>query len=243
MKYLAHVALQKRLAQLPESLSLAEPNIISGVMGSKRRDLSILKTPFHREYANCRPEPNAVLKFTRQFGLLDWKGQFVGQADVAGLKFSFDMEAWREHRAKFLSAWATASINPKGLPWEIVPDNFPLPFDGSTWMVLGGLGEKEHASMLLKGPQTLWRLTEKGPVAYVYAQTSWQYLWMLLSFERREHLRTCQNPDCPAPYFIAHRKDQMFCGEDCAHRIAVRRWWSQHGNKWRRTRIKRKTRG
>lgn len=241
MKYLAQVAIQNHLARLPGSVSLAR-NVISGVMGSKRRDLSALKTPFHREYANCSLARDAVLRFTRQFGLLDWEGQFVGQSDVAGLKFSFHFEEWREHRAKFLSAWGTVSRNPKGLPWDIVPDSFPLPFDGATWMVLGGESKMDPASLLLKGPQTMWRVSEKGPVAYVYTQTSWQYLWMLLSFEKREHVRTCQNPDCPAPYFIAGRKDQMFCGEDCAHRIAVRRWWSKHGNQWRQTRKSRRRR-
>jgi len=220
---------------------LTDRNVISGVMGSNRRDLSALKTPFHYEYANCRPVDKDVLKFTRRFGFLDWDGQFVGKSDVAGMQFSFHMEEWREHRTKFLSAWATTSRNRKGLPWEIVPDNFPLPSEGSTWMILADKGE---ASMLLKGPQTMWQVTEKGPVAWVYVQSPWQYLWMLLSFEKRERVRICQNPECAAPYFIARRKDQRFCSEDCSHRIAARRWWSEHGNEWRQGRMgRRKTKG
>jgi len=224
------VTLQKHLAPLPESISLTH-NVISGVMGSRRRDLS--KTSFHCEYANCLTARDAVLKFTRHYGPLDWDGQFVGKSNVARMQFSFHMEEWREHRAKFLSAWGTTSRNQKRLPWEIVPDNFPLPSEGSTWMILSG---KDNASILLKGPQTMWQVTEKGPVAWVYARSPWQYLWMLLSFQKREHVRICQNPECATPYFIATRKDQLFCGKDCAHRIAVRRWWSEHGNEWRRGR-------
>ena len=237
------VKLEKRLAPLPQSVSLAERNIVSGVMGSRQCDLSMLRAPFHREYANWPPEPNAVLRFTQKYGLLDWEGQCSGRSDVAGLQFRFHMEEWREHRAKFLSAWATASINRRGLPWEIVPDNFPLPDNGSTWMVLEGLREKDDASMLLKGPQTVWKLSEEGRVAYIYAQTTWQYLWILLGFEKRDSQRVCKNPDCPAPFFIARRKDQVFCGEDCAHIIVGRRWWKKHGNEWRQARKQPKLKG
>ncbi len=234
MKYLATIQLQKCLAPLPQSICLAEPNVISGVMGSKRRDLSALREPFHREYANCTLDRKAILMFTRQYGLLDWEGQFAGRTDLAGLKFTFHVEEWREHRANFLSAWATTSRNQKGLNWSIVPDTFPMPSTRSAWMVF------DHNSLIVKGPKTLWTLTEKGPVARVYAQTSWEYLWMLLCFEQREKLRSCENPKCAAPYFIARRKDQRFCGEDCAHLIAASRWWTQHGKEWRRRRASRK---
>jgi hypothetical protein len=238
--YLAKIRLEKRLAPLPESIFLTEPNIISVVMGSKRCDLSALREPFHREFANSRADGKAVLMFTRQYGLLDWAGQFAGRTDVAGQKFSFDVETWREHQVNFLSAWATASRNPRGLPWEVVPVNFPIPTADSTWQVLSGLREGDDGSLILKGPHTLWKLTEEGPSAYIYAQTTWEYLWMHLCFEKRANLRTCRNPDCGARYFISHRKNQTFCGQDCAHRIAVRRWWNHHGSEWRKSRSKRR---
>lgn len=41
-------------------------------------------------------------------------------------------------------------------------------------------------------------------------------------------LRYCANPDCPAPYFIAKRKDQLYCENVCAapaKRAAQVRYW------------------
>jgi hypothetical protein len=230
MKYLARVELQRHLATVPQSVSLAR-NTISGVLGLKRIDLSALREPFHREYANCLGDAKAVLKFVERFGHLDWDRKFAGKTDLLGQKFHFRMEEWWEYRARYLSAWATLSINSKGLPWNIVPCGFPMPCAGSTWLILGD-------SLTLKGPETLWRVAENGPTAFVYSQTAWEFLWLLLSFEKRQSLRICKNEGCTARYFIARRKDQVFCSEDCSHKVAVRKWWAQCGNEWRRSRKK-----
>jgi len=197
------------------------------VLGPKRRDLSALKEPFHRKYANCPPDPWAALMFTKQYGLLDYDREFTGRTDVAGLKFSFHMRDWLEQRAMFLSAWVTASINPRKPPWAIVPSFFPWPSNDRTCAPLGD-------ELVVKGPETFWSLTRDDLIAQVYSKTAWEYLWALLCFEKSANLRKCQNPECDAPYFIATRKDQLFCGGDCAHRIAVRRWWTKHGNAWRK---------
>jgi hypothetical protein len=234
MKYLARVEIQRHLATLPHSVSFAG-NSISGVLGSKRIDLSALREPFHREYANCLGDAKAVLKFVERFGHLDWERKFTGKTDLAGQEFQFRMEEWQEHRAKYLSAWSTVSRNSKGLPWNIVPSSFPLPYAGSTWMIVGD-------SLVLKGPETLWRVTENGPTALVYSQTGWEFLWLLLSFEKRQSLRICKNEGCTARYFIARRKDQVFCSADCSHKVAVRKWWARRGNEWRKSRKSKKSR-
>jgi hypothetical protein len=48
----------------------------------------------------------------------------------------------------------------------------------------------------------------------------------------------CRNPDCPAPYFFASRKNQKFCGTSCqepARREGQRLWWEKkHGKSKRR---------
>jgi hypothetical protein len=49
----------------------------------------------------------------------------------------------------------------------------------------------------------------------------------------------CSNKECPAPYFFARRKSQKFCSDICAlpaQREHKRRWWSRHGEKWRKRR-------
>jgi hypothetical protein len=51
---------------------------------------------------------------------------------------------------------------------------------------------------------------------------------------RNSHLaKACGNPDCPAPLFIAQRKSQVYCGEDCAlvyQQEWKRKWWKDKGS-------------
>jgi hypothetical protein len=52
-----------------------------------------------------------------------------------------------------------------------------------------------------------------------------------------DRLRRCENPACPAPYYIAKRRNQKFCTEICAapaQREQKSAWWSEHGEKWRK---------
>jgi hypothetical protein len=54
-------------------------------------------------------------------------------------------------------------------------------------------------------------------------------LWGCL--RQAEHLVYCGNPECPAPYFIATRKDQRYCSDDCAapaKRQAKLKWWNEN---------------
>jgi hypothetical protein len=47
----------------------------------------------------------------------------------------------------------------------------------------------------------------------------------------------CENPDCPAPYFIRKRKTQKFCeAGPCVGygaRQRANKWWKAHGTEWR----------
>lgn len=55
--------------------------------------------------------------------------------------------------------------------------------------------------------------------------------------------KVCGNPECPAPYYIAQRKSQRYCGEQCAdlfQREAKRNWWRERGSEWRETRREQK---
>lgn len=56
----------------------------------------------------------------------------------------------------------------------------------------------------------------------------------------------CENPECPAQYFLAKRKDQKYCERgECtaqAQREYARKWWSEHGTAWRASRKKGKDR-
>ena len=56
-------------------------------------------------------------------------------------------------------------------------------------------------------------------------------------FRNSRLAKVCENPDCPAQYFIAKRGTQRYCGEDCAsvfQREWKLSWWREKGSKLRR---------
>lgn len=56
-----------------------------------------------------------------------------------------------------------------------------------------------------------------------------------------EQMRYCANPTCPTPYFIAKKRRQKYCSEECAlpaQREFKKAWWSEHGAAWRAARKK-----
>ena len=58
-------------------------------------------------------------------------------------------------------------------------------------------------------------------------------------FRQSALAKVCANPDCPAPYFVAHKTAQRYCMTECAQvfqREWKRRWWKERGKQWRRNR-------
>lgn len=50
-----------------------------------------------------------------------------------------------------------------------------------------------------------------------------------------DRMRMCRNRDCPAPYFVAGRRDQRYCSAECAapaKLAAKRRCWHLHKREW-----------
>ena len=50
-----------------------------------------------------------------------------------------------------------------------------------------------------------------------------------------DRLRVCQNRTCPARYFVAGRRDQLYCSPDCAvpaTRESKLRSWHRHKREW-----------
>jgi hypothetical protein len=61
----------------------------------------------------------------------------------------------------------------------------------------------------------------------------------------RKRMQVCLNGDCPAPYFVASRRDQRYCSHECAApamRAAKRRSWHRHKGQWLKQRKRTKTR-
>jgi hypothetical protein len=67
-----------------------------------------------------------------------------------------------------------------------------------------------------------------------------QAFWYLIDHPRIG--RFCPNPGCPAPYFIPAKRGQRYCALMCtadAQRSHKKKWWAEHGQEWRRERLKR----
>lgn len=61
-----------------------------------------------------------------------------------------------------------------------------------------------------------------------------------LLLQNADRIKVCANPDCPAPYFVAHKAIQRYCSPDClklAQREWSRDWWNRVG-KFERARRK-----
>jgi hypothetical protein len=64
-------------------------------------------------------------------------------------------------------------------------------------------------------------------------------------FLQSTRAKRCANSDCPAPYFMAQKTTQRYCTDKCAEVFQKewkRKWWTEHGDAWRRARRKTKRR-
>jgi len=55
------------------------------------------------------------------------------------------------------------------------------------------------------------------------------------AYRLMDRMRKCGNPACPAPYFLAVRRGQLYCSRICAgpaHQAVKNRWWKEKGKKW-----------
>jgi len=174
-----------------------------------------------------------VLEFTRKYGLLDPTGKYCGwEPNYPGGKFSFKVASWVELQSEFRQHW---DWNNNPADWQTVKHD-----------LMGFLSSEVDNSPEFCHPGVeVDYILDLGPKPYILlrAQTLWQYLYTLLLFHSVGDLRTCQNPDCPAPRFVARRKDQVFCSSDCSALLAKRRWWAKHGEEWRNSRIKKRRKG
>jgi len=232
--YLAEATLQHHLALLPERVELVHRrgHEICGVLGSKGLEFSSLREFPPRIFVNWASTPESVLQFTRRYGLLDPTGKYTEEKleDKKTRAFSFKVASWIQSQKYFQQYW---DWNADGGSWDVVLDDLTAELMGS---LVVGAPELPHLGIevteILRGPK---------PCLVLTAHTLWQYLCTLLVFQKEGELRRCQNRDCPAPRFVARRKDQVFCCTDCAALIAKRRWWKKHGDEWRRRRAQKGT--
>jgi hypothetical protein len=242
-RYLAKAMLERHLATLPSSVELKgqKRHLVCGVlppvsahkMGRETLDFNSLAEFPHKIFVNWPATPEGIVAFTRKYGLLDPIGKYCGwRVRDEGANFSFRVASWRDSQDLFRQYW---DWNANWGNWNIVRHDLS-----------GELIETEvvGAPNLCHPGIEVTDLIELGrkPFVVLTAQTLWQHLCTLLMFHDVGELRYCKNSDCPAPRFMARRKDQVYCSDDCSSLLAKRKWWASHGEEWRRERAKKKRR-
>jgi hypothetical protein len=92
----------------------------------------------------------------------------------------------------------------------------------------------EYLKALLYGTRVEFNW-KRGEIVYEPQNDFERALYAL--FRNSGLAKVCENPECPAPYFIAQRKSQCYCGEDCAlvyQREWKRDWWKKKGSSRRK---------
>ena len=196
--------------------------MISGGLGSDVKDLSRISEPIHRVFANWGATADEIVVFTKRFGILD--AEYCGREPFIGKKansFFFLTGDWQNLHALFCRWWKE-------------------PFAPGMFEELKAWVEYNDAQPLKPVPTVVVSKVKRSFATQIVAPDLWRYLVLLFLGEEQQMLRVCRRSDCPAPYFIATRRDQKYCGTDCSQLVATRNWWSKHGKEWRRKRKKEK---
>jgi len=231
-RYLAEARLEHHLAILPKTVEL-KGRKICGELGEEKLEFASLREPPHKIFVNWTPTPESILEFTRKYGLLDPTGKHCWwqvENNSRRKYFSFSVASWVANQESFRWYWDGGT---DWATWDVA--RLEMAAELSAW----GAPENCMPGIELNDIRSLG----PKPILIIQANTLWHYLCTLLVFHKFGDLRVCQNPECPAPRFIARRKDQVFCGGDCAGLVAKRRWWAKHGNQWRRRRTQKALEG
>lgn len=102
--------------------------------------------------------------------------------------------------------------------------------------IKGGLGEDYIERCAGQWMKFSW-IFQAGRAELV-PEDLWSAICVLFLRDRAARkTAVCENPDCPAPYFIRKRKTQKFCEAgpcvDYGARLRANKWWNAHGNEWR----------
>jgi hypothetical protein len=194
--------------------------------GTKSKDLSRLREPLHVQFANWDDSLEGFIRFTKRFGWLD----------IHGGSDCYSNWLYRHRRFCQYWEWNGQESEWDGLAAELTEHLLAAvrqEVEPDTMYTIGGVFAVSESAVRfeLHGHKLVPRLVPGS---------LWQHLLTLLADEQLGRLRICENSECPAPYFIARRADQQFCGSDCAGLVAKRRWWQEHGKEWRKKRRKSK---
>ena len=205
---------------------------ISGTISEQAQISAKWKVPPHRQFANLPQapastsgvqreviDPKAMLKFVNQYGFLRAKSlgghRYMQEVKRALPATQENMEAAREVPEIMANL---VEDNPQGVLQYAWTANDDFVIEQLSREAVGGLTVEVSA--------------ETGEVV-ITARDMWSLVCLLFL---RDHAAgktaICNNPDCPAPYFIRGRKTQKICeAGDCvswAQRKYALKWWREN---------------
>jgi hypothetical protein len=88
----------------------------------------------------------------------------------------------------------------------------------------------------------------KGGRAELLAEDLWAVICVFFLRDRAAgRTAICENPGCPARYFIRKRSTQKFCEvgpcKEYGARLRSNKWWQVHGEAWRESKQKKSNKG
>jgi hypothetical protein len=166
------------------------------------------------EFANYPRNPEGVLRFTRQYGILE-------APPSSDERFSFQIDDWRKKQNLIRHDWEVS-----------------LYFSGK-WG-LAQHGELKQQSLRVERGEE-WILREgklEYKVSSLFRLIHLEFVSIPLA-----RVRKCKHAGCKNPYFVARHLGQQYCSEVCARwaqREWKKEWWEKNGARWRNKRIKTK---
>ena len=171
-----------------------------------------------QDFANVQNDPKDILRFVKRYGVLRQREletvEVPDEPPILRGKFFLSCDGWLHHQSTFRGYWELGQKDSAEMARLI---SFELGLYGSapTPVDIQVVPDVRGLELRLQ-PVDLWQAL----------------CLMLVSFAGR--LRKCQNESCPgSPYFIATRRDQKYCNENCSRLVANRRWWNAKGPEWR----------
>jgi hypothetical protein len=204
--------------ELPGGWVLAKAgHVITGKLGREKLQIFAHPDRVIEDFVNTSSSPQDVLRFTRHYGVLrrddmEWF-EIVPGENVVGDSFCIHCSQWLESQERLRKEWGRSGKPDVQLAQTLADE----------------ISREPSAGRIVKA---FVRPSKRGFQLELQPDDLLGALWLaFLGFSDRT--RKCQNPTCPAPYFLASRRDQKFCNEKCSRLVANRRWWSEKGLKWR----------
>lgn len=214
--------------------------------------------PPHVCFANVQLDEKSLLAFDRKYGALllehlpipaEIEALFRWEQDSSGVLTPRQPSDWTEGERRI---WETRK------PMQPAVTESDVHLAQQLQSYLRGAWKGNVASLTLiehggpvpaaQGPYTPIQLkptpSERGII--LYAKDSWNLIRAAFLLDYKQgRMRICQNPECPAPYFLAKRKTQRYCERGACTAYAQRRYalgyWNRKGRQ-QRAKLKASTR-